>query len=156
MEEKVFLDDIEVGFKYYASDKYEMKKDLMIEFAKKYDPQHFHINEETAEDSFFNGLAASGWFTNMVMFRRAITDHPFGFDFVGADAQVEWPAIVRPGDVLTFDYEVTEIVMSDKRPGQGRFKVLSSAYNQDGEVVCQMTATVLGQTRAYFESQQEK
>lgn len=156
MEDKLFLDDIDVGFKYYANDKYEMKKDEMIEFAEKYDPQHFHINEETAGDSFFKGLAASGWFTNMVMFRRAITDHPFGFDFVGADASVTWPAIVYPGDVLSFDYEVTEIIMSKYRPGQGRFRVLSSAYNQDGKVVCQMTATVLGQTRAYFESQLDK
>jgi acyl dehydratase len=57
---KLYLEDLQPG-QVYGSPRYEMTAEAIKEFAGQWDPQPFHLDEAAAQDSFFNGLAASGW-----------------------------------------------------------------------------------------------
>ncbi len=44
----------------------------IIRFAKKYDPQPFHLSEEAGKKSLFGGLCASGWHTGAACMRKIV------------------------------------------------------------------------------------
>jgi len=60
MTGKLWLEDIHVGHRF-RTDVYNLTADDIIEFAAKWDPQPFHLSDETAQDTFLQGLAGSGW-----------------------------------------------------------------------------------------------
>jgi hypothetical protein len=62
MSSELWLDDIHVGDRF-RTDTYDLTADDIIDFATKWDPQPFHLSDETARETFFKGLAASGWHT---------------------------------------------------------------------------------------------
>ena len=62
MTGELWLEDIHVGHRF-RTDVYNLTADDIIEFATKWDPQPFHLSDETAQDTFFHGLAGSGWHT---------------------------------------------------------------------------------------------
>ena len=100
MEKKdVWLGEFEVG-DFYVSDTYKVTEEEIIEFAQKYDPQYFHTNPEQAKDSFFDGLASSGWMTAGITMKLQVESHPFGFDLVGIEVNLEWPSPTCAGDIL--------------------------------------------------------
>jgi acyl dehydratase len=59
MATELWLDDLRVGHRF-RTDVYDLTADDIIEFAIKWDPQPFHISDESAQDTFFHGLAGSG------------------------------------------------------------------------------------------------
>ena len=75
--------------------------DEIKEFAAKYDPQPFHLDEEAAKATFFKGLAASGWHT-MAMTMKLMVEGgcPVAGGIIGAGGEISWPQPTRPGDVL--------------------------------------------------------
>ena len=66
----LYLDDLEVGQRF-TSGTYQIDKDRMKAFAAEFDPQPFHLDEAAAQDSVFQGLAASGWYTGWSSCQRA-------------------------------------------------------------------------------------
>jgi acyl dehydratase len=113
-------------------------------FASEFDPQPFHTDEAAAEDSFFGGLAASGWHTAAVTMRLFVDGGlPLAGGVIGGGGQIEWPRATRPGDVLQVESEVLEIRPSRSRPDSGWVTVRSETRNQDGEVVQVLTSQVL-------------
>ena len=60
-------------------------------FAAEFDPQPFHLDEETARDTFFGGLAASGWHTAALTMRLLVQGEPITL----ADGRT-----IAPDDVL--------------------------------------------------------
>jgi acyl dehydratase len=139
----LYLDDFHVG-QTFASATRLVEEAEIKEFAGKYDPQPFHLDNEAAKASIFQGLAASGWHT-MAMTMRLLVDGgaPVGGGIIGAGAELNWPRPTRPGDVLQVFSEVMEVTPSKSKPDRGMVLMRSETRNQRGEVVQVMTAKLV-------------
>lgn len=142
----IWLGECQVG-DYYVSDTYEVTEEEIIAFAKQYDPQTFHIDPIKAKDSFFKGLAASGWLTGSVMMKLQVASNPFGFGLVGVEVSLEWPSPTRTGDILQIRTEIKDIKMSRSKPNRGILSMETITTNQHGEVRMVMQNKILGFTR---------
>lgn len=135
MNEKLYLEDVFVGQKFVTGT-YTMTADAIKAFATDYDPQPFHTDENAAKDTFFCGLAASGWHTAAVTMRLQIdSGPPIAGGMIGAGGEISWPRPTRPGDVLHVESEITEVKPSKSRPERGFATMKSETKNQNGEVV---------------------
>jgi acyl dehydratase len=109
----------------------------IIEFARRFDPQPFHINPEAAKQTPFGGLIASGWHTGS-MAARLLVDHYIsrvaGLGSPGVD-EVRWRKPVRPGDTLSIRVTVLESKLSRSKPNQGTIRSYIEVINQHREVV---------------------
>jgi len=119
---------------------YAVSADEIVEFARRYDPQPFHVDADAAVGSPFGGLIASGWLTAAICMRLYV-------DVVLADAashgspgmsQLRWLVPVRPGDVLAGRLDVGGVSPSSSRPERGTVHLELSLTNQRGEVVLSM------------------
>ena len=131
-----YLEDFAVG-QTYGSDRLNVDKEQVKSFAAEFDPQPFHLDEETARGSIFRGLAASGWHTAALTMRLLVESElkPAG-GIVGAGFdELRWPLPVRPGDELHLQSEILEVRASKSRPNQGLVKVRTTTLNQNGEAV---------------------
>lgn len=99
MREPIYLQDLAVG-DTFSSDQHHLDAEQIIRFASEYDPQPFHLDEHLAQDSFFQGLAASGWQTSAITMKLLVGSLPFAGGVIGANAEVTWPQPTRPGDIL--------------------------------------------------------
>ena len=113
-------------------------------FHHRYDPQYFHTNPEKAKDSFFGGLASSGWMTAGITMRLQVETSPFAFDLVGLGVEINWPSPTLPGDLLKIRTEVTDIKISESKPNQGIISIETITTNQDDEVKMVMQNKILG------------
>jgi len=113
-------------------------------FAAEFDPQLFHLDEATARETRFKGLAASGWHTAAITMRLLVDSEfkPVG-GVIGAHVELDWPLPVRPGDVLRVESEVLEIRPSRSRSDQGLMRLRTTTFNQNDEAVQIMTSTVV-------------
>jgi len=131
-----YLEDFSVGQKF-GSGRLQIDEDRIKSFAREFDPQPFHLDDEAARDSIFRGLAASGWHTAALTMRLLVESDlkPAG-GIVGAGFdEFRWPRPVRPGDELHLESEVLEVRTSKSRPDQGMIKVRTTTMNQNGEPV---------------------
>jgi acyl dehydratase len=114
----------------------------IVEFAKRFDPQPFHIDPEAAKQSPFGGLIASGWHTTalfMGMFVRAVLIDSASLGSPGVD-EIRWTAPVRPGDSLSGHSTVTDVQPSSKDPLRGTVFTTNEVFNQDGVLVLTLKA----------------
>jgi acyl dehydratase len=144
MAAKYFLEDFAVG-QVFATGKLQVDTDQIKSFAKEFDPQPYHLDEEAAQKSPFRGLAASGWHT-AALTMRLLVDGDFkpagGILGVGFDA-LSWPKPVRPGDELHAKSEILEVRPSKSRPDRGTIRVRTTTYNQNDEPVQEFTGNLL-------------
>jgi len=105
-------------------------------FARKFDPQPFHLDEMAAKDTLFGGLAASGWHTAALTMKLMVEGGvPIAGGIIGAGGEIAWPRPARPGDTLTVDSEVLEVTPSKSRPDRGIATIRSTTRNQTGDAV---------------------
>ncbi len=114
-------------------------------FAAEYDPQPFHLDEAAAAGSVFGALVASGWHTAALAMRLFVDGGlPIAGGIIGrAIDELRWPVPVRPGDTLTGESEVLEVIPSASRPGTGRARVACRMFNQDGELAMSYIVTLV-------------
>ena len=130
-----YLDDLVVGQRF-TSGSHMLNDEQIKSFARIYDPQPFHIDSEAARNSFFGGLAASGWHTAAITMKLNVEGGlPIMGGIIGSGGEINWPRPTRPGDVLHVESEVLEIVPSRSRPDRGRVTVLCRTLNQKDEIV---------------------
>ena len=128
----LFLEDLAPGQRFTAGPVLVTEAEIR-EFAARYDPQPFHLDAAAAATHpLFRGLAASGWHTAALTMRlvvEALGEVAGGV--VGAGGELQWPRPVRPGDLLTLDVEVLEVMVSKSRPDRGsalmRLRTLNAA-----------------------------
>ncbi len=124
-------------------------EDEVIDFAKRYDPQDFHIDPVAAKETIFNGIIASGWHTGS-MTMRLYADHYLSkvasLASPGLD-ELRWVKPVRPGDTLSVRVTVEETRRSQSKPDRGIVCSFIETLNQKGEVVMTMRAVNLLQCR---------
>jgi acyl dehydratase len=144
----IYFEDVEVG-RVHRFGRYAVTKEEIVEYARQFDPQPFHVNEEAAKQSMFGGLVASGWHTGAMLIRM-VCDHAIpgsattgalGFD------DLKWLKPVRPGDVLGVETRVKEKIASHRRHDLGTVKIESRVLNQHGEAVMTLTSLVLYRRR---------
>ena len=114
-----------------------LTKEAIVGFAREFDPQAFHTDEEAAKQSAFGGLIASGWHTGSVLMRLlydGVLRNTVSFGSPGID-EMRWLRPVRPGDTLTGRLTVLEVIPSRSKPDRGILKSLVELLNQHGEVV---------------------
>ena len=124
----------------------DVSREEGIEFAKKYDPQPFHLSDEAAAKTHFGRLAASGWHTcAMVMgvIARHVTDaKQAGLGSPGID-ELRWLKPVYPGDTLHVRGKILEKTPSRSKPEIGSFRSKTTVTNQNDVPVLTFTSIVL-------------
>jgi len=114
-----------------------ISKERILAFAREFDPQPFHTDEEAAKRSIYGGLLASGWHTGSLLMRilnDGLLKDTASLGSPGVD-ELRWLKPVRPGDVLSARMTVLESIPSRSKPDRGLIRSLMELRNQHGEVV---------------------
>ena len=129
----------------------DVTREDVLDFARKYDPQPFHLSDEEAAKTHFGRLAASGWHTaalTMSVIVNAMGDGPQAtLGSPGVD-EVRWLKPVYPGDTLTVRGTIVDKTPSRSRPDLGSFRTATVVTNLDGVDVMRFTSIVLVKRRA--------
>jgi acyl dehydratase len=116
---------------------YVVTREEIMEFARRYDPQPFHLDEEAGRAMHFGGLVASGWHTAAIAHRLLIEGALKETASLGSPGldELRWLKPVRPGDALTLRIEVLELMPSRSKPDRGSIRWRFELRNQHGETV---------------------
>jgi acyl dehydratase len=135
-----YLEDMKVGTKA-SFGRYEVTREEVLEFAGKYDPQPFHLDDEAAAKTHFGRISASGWHTcamTMAMLVENLKKNKqAGLGSPGLD-ELRWLKPVYPGDTLRVESELTEVTPSRSRPEMGSTKAKVTVFNQHDEPVMRL------------------
>jgi len=144
----LYFEDIAAG-QTYRSPELRIDAAAITEFAARFDPQPFHLDDAAARDSLFEGLAASGWHTAALTMKLCLSSdfQPAG-GIIGVGGELLWPRAVRPGDALHVEIEVLETRTSRSRPRQGVVKIRITTLNQQGDPVQTFTPTLFVDRRS--------
>ena len=141
----IYFEDLEVG-KETRFGSYEVTREEVLEFARKYDPQPFHLSDEAAAQTYFGRLSASGWhtcaMTMAVTARHIVDEEQAGLGSPGID-ELRWLKPVYPGDTLHVQGRIIEKTPSRSRPDIGSFRSQMTVTNQDDEPVLRFISIVL-------------
>jgi len=143
------FEDFEVG-ETCRFGRYEVTREEVLEFAGKYDPQPFHLDDEAAAKTHFGRLAASGWHTcsmTMAMMVENRRHEPVAALGAAGIDELRWLRPVYPGDVLSCETELLEKRRSKSKPGMGILKSRTATFNQHGEKVLEMVSIIMIRTR---------
>ncbi len=142
-DDRLYLDDLYVGQRF-TSGTQVVDEEQIKAFARQFDPQPFHLDNEVAKDTLFSGLAGSGWHTAAITMRLLVEGGlPLAGGIIGAGGELDWPNPTRPGDTLKVESEVLNIKLSQSRPDRGVATVRSLTRNQRNEVVQRLTAKLI-------------
>ncbi|MGL3820863.1 MaoC family dehydratase [Sphingopyxis sp. R3-92] len=143
----LYFEDLEIGSTQRFGH-YPVTREEVIEFAGKYDPQPFHLDDEAAAQTYFGRLSASGWHTGSMAMRMIVENmkasQQAGLGSPGID-ELRWLKPVYPGDTLRCETELLEKCQSTSRPEMGSFKSRLTVFNQDDVPV--MTLVSIGLIR---------
>ena len=131
-----YFDDFHVGESFETEPNF-ISKDEIIDFASKYDPQTFHLDEEAAKNGPFGRLTSSGFMTLGKSFTQIFNTNVFNGSSMGAWGldELRWTKPVYPGDTLKTQVEVLEKKLSSKNPIKGTVRLKQTVYNQNEDVV---------------------
>lgn len=148
MATALYFEDLQPGMKFNSIRSYHVTAEEIKEFASKYDPQPFHMDEVAAENTFFKGLAASGWLTAAIVMRLRVESTTIAGGMVGAGVEeIRFTQPVRPGDSLRTEAEILAVRRSSSRPSVGVVRSRTLVFNQRDEVVMSSTVNFLAPLR---------
>lgn len=120
----------------------------IVAFAREFDPQPFHLDEDAAEASLLGGLAASGWHSTAMLMRLMCDAGPSSL-ILGSSGmdEVKWLAPVLAGDVLAGTFTITGARASASRPGIGIVNFTSALADTAGTPKIEMTGIFFMRSR---------
>lgn len=135
---------------------HQFTADAIVAFARKYDPQPFHIDEQAARHSIYGGLIASGWHTASVCMRKKV-DYWAGWHAELRDRgdpvpefgpspgfrNLSWPRAVYAGETIHFQMAYTNLRETKSKPHWGLVETLTEGYNSKGDMVLSLESTVM-------------
>jgi acyl dehydratase len=140
-----YFEDLEVGAETCFGS-YQVTRAEVLEFARKYDPQPFHLSDEEAAKTPFGRIAASGWhtcaMTMAVIARHVVEDEQTGLGSPGVD-ELRWLKPVYPGDTLHVRGEIIDKTASRSKPEIGSFRTRTTVTNQHDVPVMSFVSIVL-------------
>ena len=141
----IYFEDLVVGAQTEFGS-YDVTREEVLDFARKYDPQPFHLSDEEAAKTHFGRIAASGWhtaaMTMAVIARHVVDQEQAGLGSPGID-ELRWKKPVYPGDTLYVRGEILEKTPSRSKPEMGSFRSAMTVTNQDDQEVMTFTSIVL-------------
>ena len=148
-----FFEDLEIGQRRELG-LFTFTADGIKKFARQFDPQRFHLDEEEGRRSLFGGLAASGWHVGSVCMKLLVADGQLQAREALARGEkvaawgpspgfrdLRWIKPVLAGDTISFASEVESFRLSDSRPEWGIVQARHTGNNQRGELVYSLLAT---------------
>jgi acyl dehydratase len=137
------FEDFPVGTRLTSAN-HAITADAIIDFGRHFDPQLFHLDPKSAEQTLFRGLAASGWHTAAVSMRLFVDTMNVGGVIIGIGVdELKWPNAVRPGDELRLEVEIIEARRSKSRPTYGIIRIRNVTKNQRDEIVQSFLASAM-------------
>ncbi len=144
-----YFEDIEPGT-IDRFGRYEVTREEVLDFARKYDPQPFHLSDEAAAQTHFGRLAASGWHTCAMAMAMVVENFTgkahAGLGSPGID-ELRFVRPVYPGDTLRCESEILDKRQSRSKPLMGSYRSKLSVFNQDDVLVLSFIATDLIRVR---------
>lgn len=139
MSVKYYWEDFTPGWSY-ESDTRSLGADEIKRFAREYDPQAYHTDEDAAKATPFGGLIASGWQTCGVAMRLMCDGYLLESACLGSPGlqELRWRKPVRPGDALRLRATVLEQMPSQTGSSRGTIVFRWEVMNQREEIVCVM------------------
>ena len=145
----IYFEDLVIGEEKVFGH-YDVTREEVLEFARKYDPQPFHLSDEAAAKTHFGRIAASGWHTTAmtmgVIARAVVAEEQAGLGSPGID-ELRWLKPVYPGDRITVRGTIIDKTPSRSKPDIGSFRTETRVTNQDGVDVMRFTSIVLMRRR---------
>lgn len=138
----LYLDDLAVGMEYRSAE-HTLDEEQIIAFARQFDPQVFHLDAEQAKDTFFQGLAASGWHTAAITMKLLVGSLPFNHGIIGAGGEIQWPRPTRVNDTLHVVSKIIDIQPSRSKTDRGIVTVESQTLNQHNELCQRLVAKLI-------------
>ena len=138
-----YYEDFKVGERF-TSGGLTMTEAGIVEFARQWDPQPFHIDAEFAKKWTYGGLIASGLHTMSVTLRLWLDLGIFRACSLGSPGigEVQFARPVRPGDTLRVITDIVELRVSASKSDRGIARVRQVTINQRGEAVLEQETTV--------------
>jgi acyl dehydratase len=137
---KIFFEDFQIGSERQFGG-YTFTAESIKVFAREFDPQPFHLDEAAGKNSPYGGLIASGWHTASAVMRM-INDELLGEESgsIGSPGvdEMRWTLPVRPGDIISVQTTVIDVVPSRSKPDRGVIRTAYSVRNQRDEEVMTM------------------
>jgi acyl dehydratase len=146
---EIYLDDLRPG-QTFALGRRSVPREEIVEFARAWDPQPFHLDEAAAQASIYGQLIASGWHTACIfmrLFADGLLSRTAAIGSPGLD-ELRWLKPVYAGDSLDARVEILEVRPSRSRPDRGAARIRCVVSNQRGDEVLTMIATVMFLRRA--------
>ena len=139
MSETLYWEDFTVGESVEMGSHHFSAQEI-VDFARQFDPQPFHVDPEAARESFYGTLIASGWHSCSIAMRLMCDSYVNRTRSMGSPGvdNIRWLAPVQAGDTLSFRYTVLEARASRSRPDAGLMRTQWEAFNQDGVRVLSM------------------
>lgn len=130
-----WFEDFTVGQRA-AFGRYVVDRAEVLDFARRYDPQPFHLSDEAAAATHFGRLAASGWHSLAMTMAMIVADMGEDGDVGGSLGaagvdELRWLHPVHPEDVLRCETEVIAVIPSKSRPDRGIVRTRMTVFNQD-------------------------
>lgn len=144
--EGLWADELSVG-QTFRSESYLMTEQEITDFAGRYDPQPYHLDEEAGAGTFFDGLVASGWHTASVAMRLTVECFPVATGVVGSGGELMWPSATLPGDELHVEIAIKDIHWSSSRPDRATLMLDTRTLNQHGDERQRSTMRLLAWAR---------
>jgi acyl dehydratase len=141
---KVYLEDLRVGATW-ESGRRTVSREEIVAFAREFDPQVFHVDDDEAARSMYGGLIASGWHTAALCMRLIVdglVSEVVSLGSPGVDA-LRWTKPVRPGDTLAVRAVCLEARPSRSKPDRGLARFRYEVRNQRDETVMTMEALAM-------------
>jgi acyl dehydratase len=155
-----FFEDIEIGQRRELGS-FTFTPELIKKFARQFDPQRFHLDEEEGRKSLFGGLAASGWHVGSVCMKLLVADGQRQAAEAAARGEklalwgpspgfreLRWIKPVLVDDTISYASEIVSLRTSEKRPEWGILEGRNTGTNQRGELAFSMLATGFVQRRS--------
>jgi len=136
VDRPLYFDDFKPGDRVESAPLL-ITEELILEFARFYDPQIFHTDPEAAKATIYGGLIASGLQTIALTFKLYFETGVLAACSLGSPGldEVRWKAPVRPGDTLRVVVDVLEVRPSTSKPDRGIVRVRYTTLNQRDETV---------------------
>lgn len=155
-----FFEDLHVG-DIVMTGRHTFTPDSIKSFARRFDPQRFHIDEEEAARSHFGALCASGWHTAAAWMRLMVDHRRAQEDAIRARGEpvaalgpalglrnLKWLRPVYAGETIDYKTEITDLRISGSRPRFGLMTTLTTGANQDGAAVIAFESTTFVERRS--------
>lgn len=143
-----YFEDLTTGATY-ESDGRTVTRTEIIDFADRFDPQPFHVDEAAAAETMFGDLIASGIHT-LGICQRLATDAFYAdtaFVFGRGVDELRFPQPTRPGDTLSARVTIGEKFIPEGRTETGEVDVEVEGFNQRDEKIAGWTALAVVERR---------